>query len=414
MSTHRSILEVLINITDISNNRKLGFQEKLNQILLEIVDCMHVKKGSIMLFKDRKTLEVVASTNPEIIGVRQTLDADFPSSWVVRNKRPLYIDKASQSDFIIKRFEHYKGEAFFLVPIIDNNRVIGVVNVTEKDGTDIFSEEEQKMLLHVAAQVIIALENNRLAESLKAKKKILQKKNLKLRKLEKLRTELFNMLIHDLKGPVSEIVANLDILSYTVKDENIGFVEIAQTGCSTLYNMVSNLLDIARLEEGKLSLVYEEISPKELIKESLSRLLVSVRSKELKFAEQFPESDAVTFQGDRTLLIRVLQNLLTNAIHYSPHGETITVGFQSVKSMKVEFFVKDNGPGVPEQYREIIFDKYKQLDKKFDGRTYTTGLGLAFCRMAVGAHGGRIAVESGGEKGSRFFFVIPEGKKKKL
>ena len=63
--------------------------------------------------------------------------------------------------------------------------------------------------------------------------------------------------------------------------------------------------------------------------------------------------------------------------------------------------------------REVIFDKYMQLDKKSDGRMYTTGLGLAFCKMAVGAHGGRIGVESGGEKGSRFFFVI-QGVKKKL
>ena len=248
----------------------------------------------------------------------------------------------------------------------------------------------------------------KLTESLKKKKRTLQQRNLRLSKLERLKTELFNMLIHDLKGPISEMVANLDILSYTVFDENREYVESAQIGCDTLYGMVSNLLDIAQLEEGKLRLVYEKIDPQDLIKEALARLFGLIKMKELSCVEKFSSPKTMDFfSGDRGILLRVLQNLLTNSINYSPPGEAIEVGFECLKSPEIKFFVKDRGPGVPPEYQEAIFDKYFQLERKRDGRIYTTGLGLTFCRMAVEAHKGKIGVDSESLKGSRFFFTLP-------
>ncbi len=413
MTSGKTILDAVTAITEISNDKRLEFEARLHRILIEIIDCLQVKKGSIMLLKNKKTLEVVASTISGIVGTKQNLEVESPSSWVVKNRKPLYVDSASKCDLPIGRFKHYRGDAFFLAPIIAKDQVVGIVSVTEKIGTDTFQQEEREVLLHIMGQIIITLENNRLAESLKKKQKVLQRKNLELKKLEKLRTELFNMLIHDLKAPISDIVANLDLLSYKVEAENMEFVETAQSGCNTLYNMISNLLDISRLEEGKLALIYEEILPEDLVKEALARLLVSVKSKGLKFVEEFAHTGQKTVQGDRSLLIRVLQNLLTNAIQFSPRGETITVGFTPAAPNRIEFFIKDNGPGIPEQSQKIIFDKYSQLNTRPDGRVYTAGLGLAFCKMAVDAHGGRIDIASDGRKGSKFFFVIPHEVKKR-
>ena len=408
MAKEKRLLEALIAINLISNDKGLDEDQKLHHILLEIVRCMRAKSGSIMLVKGPKSLEVVASTSPELIGIKQPLDEESPSTWVVKNKATLYIDSISMNTVFQKRFDHYEGDALLLVPIIDNKKVISVLSVTDKIGKDIFSKEEQEALLMIAGQVITALENQRLTESLKRKKRALQKKNLQLIRLEKLKTNLFNMLIHDLKGPISELIANLDILSYTLSDENQDYVESAKTGCDTLYRMVSNLLDIARVEESSLTLIYEKIDSQNLIKEALARLFGLVKMKELSFVEKFPSSKTIDFfWGDRGILLRVLQNLLTNAINYSPPGETIEVGFEYLKSAKIQFFVKDKGPGVPPEYQESIFDKYFQLEKKADGRTYTTGLGLTFCKMAVEAHRGKIGVESENQEGSRFFFILP-------
>ena len=411
MENDKRLLQVLRAINSISNDKRLGFGRKLRQILLEMLGCMQAKKGSIMIVKGRKTLEIVASTREELIGVTKRLDEESPSAWVVKYKAPLYVDNIAKSDVFKTRFDHYKGSSFLLAPIMRNERVIGILNVTDKIGEDLFSKEEQRFLLDLAGMVISALENQRLTESLKKKRRTLQQRNRELKKLEKLKTDLFNMLVHDLKGPISELVANLDILSYSLSDENQEYVESAKNGCDTLYNMVCNLLDIARLEDGKLDLVYERLDPQYLIKEALARLFWLVKMKELTFIEKVPSPETDSFfWGDRGVLLRVLQNLLTNAINYSPTGETIEVGFNHLTLTEIEFFVKDNGPGVPPEYQEAIFDKFFHLGKQSDGRIYTTGLGLNFCKMAVDAHRGKIgidSVQSGGPKGSRFYFIMP-------
>ncbi len=408
---HEGLLNTLTAINSISNKKDLHIDQKLDQVLLKIVKFMQAKSGSIMLVKGRSRLEVVASTNKRIAGMKQALDDISPSTWVVKNGLPLYVDNIKKSDMFQKRFNHYQGDAFLLVPILGDKKVIGVISITDRIKKDEFSRDEQKALLELAGQIISALENQRLAESLKKKKRILQKKNLELRKLEVLKADLYNMLIHDLKGPISEVMANLDILSYTTSEEDEECVQAARGACDTLYLMVSNLLDIARLEEGRLELIHEKINPADLIREVLSRVAGLGKLKEIGFEESCqPEKPEEYFWGDRGVLLRVLQNLITNAINYSPEGENIELGYKFPKPGEIEFFVKDKGPGVPHEHRETIFDKYKQLEKKNDGRIYTTGLGLTFCKMAVGAHRGKIGVESGDTgTGSRFFFTLPLG-----
>ncbi|MBW2642546.1 MAG: GAF domain-containing sensor histidine kinase [Deltaproteobacteria bacterium] len=404
MANDIKLLEVLIKINCISNDKSFDLVQKLQHIIIEIVKYMHVKSGSVMLVKGSKNLEVVASTNAQLIGINQRLDEESPSSWVFKHKDSLYVKDISKSDFSPMRFDYYEGCALLLVPIKDDNKVIGILNVTDKMGGDYFQKEEQEALLIIAGQVISALENQRLAKSLIMKKRTLQQKNLQLRKLKKLKADFYNMLIHDLKGPISELIANLDILSYTVSDENQEYVEAAKT----LYSMVSDMLDIVQLEEDRIKLIYEKIFPQDLIKEALERLFGLFKMKKLSFVENFPSSKtSYFFWGDRGLLLRVLQNLLTNAIDYSPYNETIEVGYEYLKSQEINFFVKDKGPGVPPEHHKSIFEKYFQLNKISDGRVYSTGLGLTFCKMAVETHRGKIGVESESLKGSRFFFILP-------
>ena len=409
MTEEKDLLKTLLTVIAKSNDHRLGFDEKLQSLVNDIVSLMGAESGSIMLLKGRKRLEVAASTRRRLIGIRQPLDDDSPASLVIKNKATLSINDVSKQKNFQPKFSHYKKNAFMLVPIISNNKAIGVISVTDKVTDDFFSKEEQEILLGIAGLMIAAIENQRLSESLKKKKLFLQKKNRQLKKLESLKTDLFNMLIHDLKGPISELMANLDILSYTASDENQVYVEHAKTGCDTLYQMIYNLLDIARLEEGSLSLVYEIISPEDFIKEAQARIFSQVKIKKLilshNFSEDIPEA---ALKGDRGLLLRVFQNFLTNAIAFSPHGGVIELGFSYPDPSNVEFFVSDNGPGVPAEHRKVIFDKFFQLDKRADGRIYTTGLGLSFCKMAVKAHNGAIGVQClEHQPGSRFFFSLP-------
>jgi K+-sensing histidine kinase KdpD len=415
MTDDKVLLNTLKEINSITHKGRLGFKKKLELVLSAIIGCMGAKSGSILLMKGKSRFEVAASTKKELIGLRQRLEEGSPSEWVVKNKSLLYVDSMEKSPIFARRFDHYQGNAFLIAPLICNGKLMGIVNITDKIGADLFSREEQEALLDISGQVIGSIENHRLMESLKKKSRIINKKNNDLKKHEKLRTELFNMLIHDLKGPISDLTANLDILSYISTDENREYVELAREGSDNLYNMVSNLLDIVRLEEDKLKLVYERIDPRELIKESFTRLSGLKTISKIETIEQYPDNDLpYLFWGDRAILLRVLMNLVGNALNYSPEGESITVGFDLPRSSVMEFFVVDNGPGVPMEFRESIFEKYFQIEKKENGRIYTTGLGLTFCKMAVEAHGGKIKVESGNSGGSRFVFTIPVEIKKSL
>ena len=189
MASDKRLLKVLIAINSVFNDKGLELDQKLQAILHEIVRCVQAKSGSIMLIKGLKALEVVASTNVELIGVKQPLDEESPSAWVIKYRAPLYVVNIANSDIFQKRFDHYEGDASFLVPIIVNKKVIGVLSVTDKKGSDRFNEEEQALLVGFASQIISSIENNRLTASLKRKKQELQKKNRKLKKLETLRKE---------------------------------------------------------------------------------------------------------------------------------------------------------------------------------------------------------------------------------
>lgn len=409
MQIDKKIFQTVMAIIDISNNKRLGFKAKMQAILLEVIACMRTGQGSVMIVKGRKTLEVIASTNPDLIGIKQPIEEDSPSCWVVKNKRLLCVNASEKKSTFIRKFDYYKKGSFLIAPILSDNRVIGVLTVTEKIGPDRFSKQEQEILLNIAGFVISALENNRLAESLKKRKQAIQQKNIELKKLEKIRTELFHMLFHDLKGPISEVLANLDILSYKASDDNLEFVESAQASCDTLYRMIVDLLDIARMEEGALKLIHEKIEPKDLIDEAVSRLHGLAKTKGISLVQSFGvDEQKVYISGDRGILLRVLQNLLVNAVHHSPQGETIETGFKANDPDKIMFFVKDNGPGIPKEFHDAIFEKYVQVQKK-KGKRYSTGLGLTFCKMAVEAHNGTIHVESDGINGSCFTFTLPLG-----
>ncbi len=412
MSQEKDLSNTIRKLARINNHPDLGYDEKLQRLLLEMVQYMETEKGSIMTLSGRKHLMVRASTDQQLIGTQEPISGDSPSAWVYNNKKMLSVDRKNpypERAFVRKQ---YKKNAFLVAPILYGQEVLGVIAVTEKKGKDTFAAGERDALLDLAGQLIGALETHRLAESLKKKKQLLLKKNRQLKKLEALRKELFNMLIHDLKGPLSNIVANIDILSYVAGDEIMEYVAAAQAGCDTLFRMTSDLLDIARLEEGSMPLLKETIPADTLLSEAVSRIhtIAAVRGIKIEIMEP-DRAGKHSVEADRGQMLRVLQNLIVNAMHHSKSGMRITIGACPETEKRVRFFVRDQGPGIEKKMQSAIFDKFFQVEKKRDGRVYSTGLGLTFCKLAVEAHGGEICVDSDGKKGSCFSFVLPEKKK---
>ena len=408
MKNEKELLHTFKRMAALSNRSDLDHQKKLQCLLREMTNALNAEKGSVMILSGRNRLEIRASTNSDLIGVRQPLSETSPSAWVVKNRKLLYVDRDHPFEWSKSQARDYKKDAFLLAPVIRGRKVAGIISITDKRGEDQFDLEEQSLLLDFAGLIIGDIENHRLTESLRKKKKELQKKNLELKRLERLRKDLFNMLIHDLKGPLSDIVANTDILSYTVEGENKEYVAATQAGCDTLFRMTSDLLDIARLEEESLGLIHERMRSDELILEAIARVHAIAKTRSISLNTVLPEDkEPPVVSVDRGMLLRVLQNLLTNAIHHSTEGKAVDISFDSSEKRSVRFLVRDQGPGIPLEYQKAIFNKFFQVSKKRDGRIYSTGLGLTFCKMAVEAHGGTITVESDGKSGSCFIFTLP-------
>lgn len=399
---------LLKNISDIIstlNQKGVHLTKKLDSILTILLDYLGAAHGSIMVLEGKK-LQVVAASRKELIGITQSLETDSIAASVANSLEPVYIkDITKTTKFKNRPRKPYKKKALLSAPIIQDGKLLGVINVTDKVGTKDLLKEDMAYLLNFSGMIISTLMQQKLQKVMRRQKNTLNQRNKELHRQEKMRDDLYRMLIHDLKTPLAEVVANLDILSYSISEENKDFLEAAQLGCDRTVRMVSNLVTINKMEDGKLTPYKEEVAAKILIEEAYSAIkgLAKIKNIALKIdvAENLPNLFL-----DRILVLRVLQNLLTNALGYTDPGTTITIGcFQVPNKKKIEFFVQDEGPGIAVDKQAKIFDKYSRLSDRQDALV-GTGLGLYFCKLAVETHRGKIWIESAPGQGSRFCFVL--------
>lgn len=235
----------------------------------------------------------------------------------------------------------------------------------------------------------------------------LESRNRELHQAQKLRDDLFNMLIHDMRNPLATIVGNLSLIEgYADRmpdDELRYFVGTATSSARDLNHMVDDLLDIARLEDDELRLQFAVSSPVELLANAVSQAQAQLRNSD-KVVRLDDAGDLPQVLAEVEKIERVLTNLVDNAIKYTPREGVITLSAARSEGM-VRFAVADNGTGIPPESQERIFEKFGQAGGKDQRRG--TGLGLAFCKMMVEAHGGRIWVESVVGEGSTFYFTLP-------
>ncbi len=251
----------------------------------------------------------------------------------------------------------------------------------------------------------------------------------KERELAQLREDYTGMLVHDLRAPLTAIMNGIMMvkrgLGGPISDQQHELLGIAHQGSQTMLEMVNTLLDIAKMEQGRMSLDLEPLSPYALIDETLDRLRGNAQSQRVDLTQQLSVGLPL-IEADREKLVRVLQNLIDNAIKFSPTGATVTLGAtalridaappttpQQVGILRIPalgggnwliFWVRDLGPGIPPQYHERIFEKFGQVrERKVRG----TGLGLTFCKLAVESHGGQIWLQSAEGAGSTFALALP-------
>ena len=242
---------------------------------------------------------------------------------------------------------------------------------------------------------------------LRRQKRLLQESNEQLRKLEELRDNLVHMVVHDMRTPLTAIYGFLRTLETlegeSLSDQGREFVQTALASTEDLVEMVSSLLDVSKMEAGEMKLNPTQCELLTIAREALARV------EPLKGDRQLMLSGAdkpVTVMADAEVIARVFQNLLGNALKFTPDDGRVTVSIEPGADA-VRVLVQDTGPGIPPEYRERIFEKFGQVENPAHEQRHSTGIGLTFCKLAVEAHGGQIGVDSEEGRGSTFWFTLP-------
>ena len=220
----------------------------------------------------------------------------------------------------------------------------------------------------------------------------LQEANEELQSLNEFKEAMAGMVVHDLKNPLNSIINLTE--QVTIKEAG-----------KQMLDLVTNILDIQKLETAQIHLHQTGVNLRTLAHQALNQVSYLIEAKDLHIQNRCTATYWVNV--DEEIVQRVLTNLLTNAIKYTPEGGEISLEATLQKQRQIKVWVKDNGVGIPEDKQDMIFDKFGQVEARQSGVARASGLGLTFCKLAVEAHGGTIGVRSLPGQGAEFWFTVP-------
>jgi len=307
-------------------------------------------------------------------------------------------------------------------PISTSDKFFGTVEILREND---FSGEDSTCFQTVVKQVSLPLESAILYEEIK-------NTNIKLEKLEKLKSEFISIVSHELRTPLTSIKNSLDIMisgktgEITKTQDN--FLNIAKRNVDRLSGIINDLLDLSKIEAGKMEFRFMPLNiaePVEFVKSTFDNL---AEKKNIKLIMKMAH-DLPLVYGDITRIEQVLTNLISNAVKFTPENGEIVISAQkinanllntkifdkfspagkksSLKGDYVKISVHDTGIGIKEEDIPKVFDKFQQIESSLSREVGGTGLGLPIAKQLIEAHRGEIWLESEFQKGSKFSFILP-------
>ena len=212
----------------------------------------------------------------------------------------------------------------------------------------------------------------------------------RLEKLDQFKENLTHALVHDLKNPLSEVLVNTN-------NENV------RTAAGKMLRLIMNMLDVEKYEKAGFIINKETLSLRNLITEVINGQEAGLKEKNLEVHLQFTD---FLIMADKEVMVRVFDNLLSNAVRYSPLNQSIDIKAEPSGHGMLQISMKNYGDPIPPEALPLIFDKYRHFGKSEGSAHRSTGLGLTFCKMAVEAHGGEIGARNNADQGCSFWFTM--------
>jgi signal transduction histidine kinase len=341
-----------------------------------------------------------------------------PTGMAIKTKKPQVINDIPGDP----RYAPWRDEALkkgykssMASPLIDTeDKVMGALNIYSSEPT-FFTPERIRLFNVFANQAATAIENIRLIEGLEQKVKErtseLEIARLQAEAASRAKSDFLANMSHELRTPLNAIIG----FSEMMKDGMAGPLSETQKEYLTdiwdsgrhLLSLINDILDLSKIEAGKLEFELSEFNLRELIDRSLVMFKEKAMKHNIKVKAEVEEG-IENIEADERKIKQVMFNLLSNAFKFTPDGGSVSVRARRIEAGDfVEISVEDTGIGISEEDQKKLFQPFQQLETVLSKKHPGTGLGLAICKSIVELHGGRIWVESEVGKGTRFIFTIP-------
>lgn len=390
-STRTRLLKMYQRLVEVSHNlaSTLDLESLLNNIMDVAVDLVGAEEASVLLY-DQNThrLYFETATNVDSSPLLQKLFVPEESiaGWVALNRQPQIVNNVEQDKRHFTNIDEqvsFKTRSLMAVPLVAKQKLIGVLEVLNKKRGR-FDSEDQEILLALAAQAAIAIENSRLFQQ----------------------SDLISEFVHELRTPMSSIFTASFLLQRPelAADQRLRLAQTIHQETQRLNELATIFLDLASLESGRATLHLAKFAIAPLFEECVQVSQIKATEKEVQVLLEAPH-DLPEMDADRDKLKQLILNLLNNAVKYNRPKGTIWVKAW-IDSGALFFSVKDTGLGIPADQLPQLFTRFfraSNVERTVSG----TGLGLSICRKIIDMHNGDVRVESEVNVGTEFTVHLP-------
>jgi signal transduction histidine kinase len=379
--------------------------ELLDIILAAATELTRTEAASILLLNEGGTeLRFAASTGADrdkLMALRVPIAGSLAGT-ILRSGEPMVIDNVQQDprhfDGVDKQIA-FESRGILGVPLVVRDHAVGVLEAVNKLDSAPFSEEDGQVLMTLAAQAAVAIENARLVTAL-------QKAYEQLNRVDQIKSNFIAVASHELRTPLGVIMGYASMLKDdTDKPETAEQLDKVLGSALRLRDLIDDMVNMQHVEEGKARLVLTEFILQDVMERVVGAVNELYSVKEQEVLINLPPQPLVLV-ADREKISLVINNLLTNAIKFTDARGRIMLTAER-KNGDVQVHVADTGIGIPEREIEHIFDRFYQVEPHLTRTHGGLGLGLAIAKGMVELHGGKIWVESVEGLGSRFSFSVP-------
>lgn len=344
-------------------------------------------------------------------GERIELSHSPAVEWVINNLQPktIHIDDKTLTTSDRTYLENHNSITKLIIPLAVKGLAIGIIELNQTDDRHLFDEDRLNLAMTLANAAAVSLENARLYEEQRQTSE-------RLLEVDKLKTQFLANMSHELRTPLNSIIGFSRVI---LKGIDGPVTQMQEQDLNAIFNsgqhllsLINNILDLSKIEAGKMELAIEELHLPEIINSVMSTAIGLTKEKPIELQKNIPP-DLPSVKGDHTRIRQVLLNLVANAAKFTDEGfirisAKEQVSDQGVQEVQVQ--VSDSGVGISPEDTEKLFKPFSQVDASPTRKTGGTGLGLSISSRLIEIHGGRIGVESQVGKGSMFFFTLPVSK----